>query len=65
MQVGPSQYGPASQDTFPCPFKDARMFRTPLFRSVALAVAVSLSLGAPSAFADNAPAASATAAVQR
>ena len=42
------------------------MFRTPLFRSAALAVAVSLSLGAPSAFADNAPAASATtAAVQR
>lgn len=41
------------------------MFRNPLFRSAALAVAVSLSLGAPSAFADNAPAASATAAVQR
>ena len=42
------------------------MFRTPLFRSAALAVAVSLSLGVPSAFADNAPAASATtAAVQR
>jgi DNA-binding beta-propeller fold protein YncE len=36
-----------------------------LFRSAALAVAVSLSLGAPSAFADNAPAASATTAVQR
>lgn len=41
------------------------MFRNPLFRSAALAVAVSLSLGAPSAFADNAPAASATTAVQR
>jgi len=41
------------------------MFSTPLFRSAALAVAVSLSLGVPSAFADNAPAASATAAVQR
>ncbi|HHA2386433.1 TPA: YncE family protein, partial [Stenotrophomonas maltophilia] len=37
----------------------------PLFRSAALALAVSLSLGVPSAFADNAPAASATAAVQR
>ena len=41
------------------------MFRTPLFRSAALAVAVSLSLGVPSAFADNAPATSATTAVQR
>ncbi|HHA2557954.1 TPA: YncE family protein [Stenotrophomonas maltophilia] len=41
------------------------MFRNPLFRSAALALAVSLSLGVPSAFADNAPAASATAAVQR
>lgn len=41
------------------------MFRNPLFRSAALALAVSLSLGLPSAFADNAPAASATAAVQR
>ncbi|MGF6419695.1 DNA-binding beta-propeller fold protein YncE [Stenotrophomonas sp. AN71] len=41
------------------------MFRNPLFRSAALAVAVSLSLGAPSAFADNAPAASTATAVQR
>lgn len=41
------------------------MFRTPLFRSAALALAVSLSLGVPSAFADNAPDASATTAVQR
>ncbi|VEF37010.1 ATP-binding protein [Stenotrophomonas maltophilia] len=41
------------------------MFRNPLFRSAALALAVSLSLGVPSAFADNAPDASATTAVQR
>ncbi|OBU64055.1 hypothetical protein A9K58_18125 [Stenotrophomonas maltophilia] len=41
------------------------MFRHSAFRSAALALAVSLSLGAPSAFADNAPAASATTAVQR
>lgn len=41
------------------------MFRHSAFRSAALALAVSLSLGAPSAFADNAAAASATTAVQR
>ncbi|KAG1263255.1 hypothetical protein G6F65_014555 [Rhizopus arrhizus] len=62
---GPSQYGPASQDTLPCPFKDARMFRHSALRSAALALAVSLCLGVPSAFADNAPAASASTAVQR
>ena len=41
------------------------MFRHSALRSAALALAVSLSLGAPAAFADNAPSASSTAAVQR
>jgi len=41
------------------------MFRHSAFRSAALALAISLSVGAPVAFADNAPAASTTTAVQR
>jgi YVTN family beta-propeller protein len=41
------------------------MFRHFAFRSAALALAISLSVGAPVAFADNAPAASTTTAVQR
>ncbi len=41
------------------------MFRHSAFRSAALALAISLSVGAPAAFADNAPAASTPAAVQR
>ncbi|KAG0738006.1 hypothetical protein G6F24_017732 [Rhizopus arrhizus] len=41
------------------------MFRHSALRSAALALAVSLCLGGPSAFADNAPAASASTAVQR
>ncbi|HEL3750910.1 TPA: YncE family protein [Stenotrophomonas maltophilia] len=41
------------------------MFRHSAFRSAALALAISLSVGAPAAFADNAPAASTATAVQR
>ncbi len=34
-----------------CPHKEARMYRNSIIRSAALAFAISLSLGAPTAFA--------------